>query len=349
MVLFFQLEKGLVKIHYKPHNLTMFSAVLNANNQLFELARQGSLKIPRFKIKALQTIWEYAYPLVAFFYAGIVPLLSSFCAAPVIVVNLAREEFSAAAFNNPTNSNSPLITAMFLVFSFLPFFVFVWGWLGFFEHRSFWTTGLERTGIWRKYARGALVGFGMMLLPVAGMSAFGLMKPESDPTVWAGIGAIPGVIIMLVGWLVQGAAEETLTRGFLLPVFGIRYGPFWGIIASSVLFASMHLLNQNLNPIAILNLFLFGVFASMYAILEGGLWGVFAIHSLWNWAQGNIIGLEVSGSSIGGTTLINLRETGSDLITGGAFGPEGGLAVTLVLIIACVVLLRVKTSHSVDE
>ncbi len=50
-----------------------------------------------------------------------------------------------------------------------------------------------------------------------------------------GLGAIPGVLIMLVGWLVQGAAEETLTRGFLLPVFGVRFGPVWGILVSSVL------------------------------------------------------------------------------------------------------------------
>ncbi len=316
----------------------MFSKVLNSNNQLFELARQGSLRIPRFKIRILQNIWEYAYALLAFFYAGLVPVLSSFCSAPVIVVNLASEEFSAAAFNNPTNSNSPLITTMFLLFTFLPFFIFVWGWLGFFERRSFWTTGLERTGIWEKYSRGALVGFVMMIFPVVIMAVFGMMSFESDPTVWSGAGAIPGVLIMLVGWLAQGAAEETLTRGFLLPVFGIRFGPFWGIIGSSVLFSSLHLLNPNVNLIAILNLFLFGVFASVYAMSEGGLWGVFAIHSLWNWAQGNLLGLEVSGSSIGGTTLINLKATGPDLITGGVFGPEGGLAITLILLIGCLVL-----------
>jgi uncharacterized protein len=333
----------------------MFEQVINSNNQLFELARQGSIRIPRFKSQTLQNIWEYAYPIIAFFYAGLVPILSSFCSAPVIVVNLASEEFSAAAFNNPTNSNSPLITTMFLVFSFLPFFIFIWGWLGFFEHRSFWTTGLERTRIRRKYSRGALVGFSMMALPVVVMAVSGQMSLESDPTVWSGLSAIPGVLIMLVGWLVQGAAEETLTRGFLLPVFGVRFGPFWGIMVSSVLFSSLHLLNPNLNLIAMLNLFLFGIFASVYAMREGGLWGVFAIHSLWNWVQGNLLGLEVSGSSIGGTTLINLKATGSDLITGGAFGPEGGLAVTLVLVLGCSVLFYliakrpILTSKKNDE
>jgi membrane protease YdiL (CAAX protease family) len=324
----------------------MFGHILNSNNQLFELARQGSLEIPRFKGRKLQKIWEYSYPLVAFFYAGMVPILSSFCAAPVILVNLASERFSANVLKNPTVTNSPLISSMFLFFSFLPFFLFVWGWLGIFEHRSFWTTGLERTGIWQKYIRGALIGFVMMVLPVLLLALAGQVQLEFDPLVWAGLGAIPGVLIMLVGWLIQGAAEETLTRGFLLPVFGVRFGPFWGVFVSSFLFSSLHLMNPNLNVIAMVNLFLFGIFASIYAMHEGGLWGVFAIHSFWNWAQGNLLGLEVSGSVIGGTTFINLKENGSDLLTGGAFGPEGGLAITIVLVIGCAILFYYMSKES---
>jgi len=174
------------------------------------------------------------------------------------------------------------------------------------------------------------------------------MTIESDPTVWSGFAAIPGVLIMLTGWLIQGAAEETLTRGFLLQVFGTRFGAVWGIIVSSALFSSLHLLNDNINWIAMINLFLFGVFACIYAISEGGLWGVFAIHSFWNWAQGNVLGLEVSGSFIGGTTLINLKEVGPDWLTGGLFGPEGGLAVTLVLITGClaVIYFQIKRNKS---
>jgi uncharacterized protein len=317
----------------------MLNRILPSDNQLFELARLGSLEIPRFKDRIWQKLWEFFYPLAAFLFASSVPLLASFCSAPVIVANLASENFSASAFKNPMASNSPLITTMFLLFSFSPFFIFVWGWLGILEKRSFWTTGLERTNIREKYFRGALIGFLMMVVPVVILWICGLMGFESDPTVWSGFSAIPGVVIMLAGWLIQGAAEETLTRGFLLPVFGTRFGPVWGIIVSSALFSSLHLMNENINWIAMINLFLFGVFACVYAIREGGLWGVFAIHSFWNWAQGNVLGLEVSGSSIGGTTLINLKEIGPDWLTGGAFGPEGGLAITLVLVAGIVLLI----------
>jgi len=100
----------------------MLDRILPPDNQLFELARQGSLEIPRFKDRVWQKIWESVYPLAVFFFAACVPILASFCSAPVIVINLASENFSTSAFRDPMASNSPLITAMFLLFSFTPFF-----------------------------------------------------------------------------------------------------------------------------------------------------------------------------------------------------------------------------------
>jgi hypothetical protein len=120
-----------------------------------------------------------------------------------------------------------------------------------------------------------------------------------------------------------------------MPVIGARYRPIWGILSSSLVFAVLHSLNPNLNPIAILNLFLFGLFTALYALYEGGLWGVFSLHTVWNWAQGNLFGFEVSGLARPVGTLFDLMEVGPDAITGGPFGPEGGLAVTVVLVVGC--------------
>ena len=50
-----------------------------------------------------------------------------------------------------------------------------------------------------------------------------------------------------------------------------------------------------------------------------------------------------------GGTLINLMETGADWLTGGEFGPEGGLAVTIVLVIGIAVILFWKSKESVQE
>jgi membrane protease YdiL (CAAX protease family) len=227
---------------------------------------------------------------------------------------------------------------IYLVFSFGPIFLMLWVWLALFEKRPMWTIGLAWSGAGRKFLRGLLVGLLMFMAAVGISAAFGYIAIEqggSQPQGWAALG---GVLLVLLGWLVQGSAEEALTRGWLLPVIGARYKPIWGIIISSVIFTVFHFLNPNLSPIAILNLCLFGLFAALYALYEGSLWGVFSLHAVWNWVQGNLFGFEVSGMIVPGGTLFNLMEVGPDIVTGGPFGPEGGLAVTVVLVVSSVIV-----------
>ena len=70
-----------------------------------------------------------------------------------------------------------------------------------------------------------------------------------------------------------------------------------------------------------------------------------AIHTAWNLTQGNIYGLQVSGNTAANSAIRTIySENCSALITGGDFGPEGGLAVTAVtavcLVIVIVLLVR---------
>jgi hypothetical protein len=218
-------------------------------------------------------------------------------------------------------------------------FVLLWAWLKWFEKRPFHTLGFERAGWALKYARGFAVGLGMLAASVGLSAAFGYVAAEPEaPGVALVPGLAAGVLAVLMGWLVQGASEEALTRGWLMGVIGARYRPWAGVLVSSLAFAGLHGLNPNVGPVALLNLFLFGVFSALYALREGGLWGVCAEHAAWNWAQGNVLGFEVSGAARAGPILLDLKENGPDLVTGGAFGPEGGLAVTAVLVVVIAAL-----------
>ena len=226
-------------------------------------------------------------------------------------------------------------------------FVFIWAWLRLYDGRPFWTIGLERAGAALKYARGLLVGLALFGGAVALLALFGLVGGERGNPALQGAPALGGVLLVALGWLVQGASEEILCRGWIMQSLGARYRPWLGVLVSSLVFAALHLLNPNLSAIAIVNLFLFGLFAAVYALWEGGLWGVFAIHSVWNWAQGNLFGFEVSGTAPAGGTLFNLQETGADLVTGGPFGPEGGLAVSAVLLLGIGVVLLLSRRRAV--
>jgi hypothetical protein len=226
-----------------------------------------------------------------------------------------------------------------LVIGFLPLFALLAAWLWLFEARPLWTIGLVRAGAVRHYLGGLAVGVALLA------SAVGLLAVAGLVTVAVGTGgsavawsAAGGVAVLALGWAVQGAAEEALLRGYLLPVVGIRWGLPAGIVVSALVFAALHGLNSHIGPLAVVNLVLFGWFAALYALREGGIWGVCALHAAWNWAQANLFGLQVSGTAARWAMLVDLTETGPDLLTGGPFGPEGGLAVTAVLAVGIALL-----------
>ena len=295
--------------------------LLNPGNRLFELARRGR-RLPHL---VLAIVLSFVFVLLAQMMGGI-PFMIMMALGQQLPLD---NQESMTALLQP---DTALERMLFLVMLFAPIFLLLWLWLALFEKRQFWTIGLEWAGAGWKYGRGLAVGLVMFGVVAGLMAGLGYVERESSET--QGAAALEGVLLVLLGWVVQGAAEEAIARGWLLPVIGARYRPGLGILLSALVFTVYHSLNPNLSPVAVLNLFLFGLFAAMYALFEGGLWGVFALHTAWNWAQGNLFGFEVSGIEAAGGMLINLTEAGPDALTGGAFGPEGGLLVTLVLLVA---------------
>lgn len=306
----------------------MTNRLLAQDNHLFELARSGRLRWPE-SLKKL-------YPIAVLICGLLIPILGQLIIGiPLVVAAFVTVGPEAAmAFIQSNGGGSSAGHMAILILGFAPIYFLVWLWLWLFESRPFWTVGLERGQVAWKYGRGLLVGLLMFSISVGIFAVFGFTEIESIGLRVNGAAVLGGALLVLLGWVVQGAAEEVLARGFLFPVIGTRWGTVTGIVASSSVFALLHLLNPNLSSIAMLNLFLFGAFTALYALYEGGLWGVFAIHSIWNWAQGNLYGFEVSGQEVGSAIVFDLMETGPDWLTGGPFGPEGGLAVTLVLIVS---------------
>jgi membrane protease YdiL (CAAX protease family) len=81
----------------------------------------------------------------------------------------------------------------------------------------------------------------------------------------------------------------------------------------------------------LLNIFLVGLLFAYMFYKSGSLWMPVGYHITWNFFQGNIFGFPVSGTEPSGIyTIINTKD---NLITGGGFGPEGGILATAVIII----------------
>ncbi len=296
---------------------------LDRDNRLFQLARMGKRK----------PYWFVAIPMAAVF------LL-----VPNILVSLLIIVLRLAPFLRSLTTNvNPLLAAVgqiiILVASFVPVLLAIWAWVRFVERRPFWTLGIERAGAVSKYLRGVLAGFVMFAASIGTLAIFGTISTAIGDPRQEGLNALGGVLLVYLGWAIQGPTEEVLCRGWLLQTQGARYRPWVGIVISSLVFALLHSLNSGFSAFAAVNLLLFGLFAALYVLYEGSLWGIFGWHAAWNWAEGNVFGTQVSGSHPIGGVLFNLRTLGPSWMTGGAFGPEGGLIVTFVLFIGIALLL----------
>lgn len=245
----------------------------------------------------------------------------------------------------PDPTQEPMLSTVefvsWLVLGFGMSILFVWLWLRLFEGRSFHTLGFENQSALSKILRGALIGLLLMAAIAGALVALGYAAFEQEDPRMQGVAALDGVLLVAVGWAVQGSAEEIVSRGWLLQTAATRYGPLAGVLLSSLLFAFLHLFNADITPLALANVFLAGIFFALYALYEGSLWGVCALHATLNWAEGNVFGFDRYGQEMPGGVLFNLRQSGPDIATGGGVGAgvTGGLAWTIVFVVALVAII----------
>jgi membrane protease YdiL (CAAX protease family) len=135
-------------------------------------------------------------------------------------------------------------------------------------------------------------------------------------------------LLMLAGYfalfILAGASEEIIFRGYILQNLREWPGTILAVIMSSLLFGLVHGLNPNFNLFAALNIALAGVAFCYAYLITGNLWLPLAFHFSWNFFQGPVFSFPVSGVISGGLLSTQVSQAKSG-ITGGAFGPEGGL------------------------
>ncbi|MEM9773992.1 MAG: type II CAAX endopeptidase family protein [Chloroflexota bacterium] len=287
---------------------------------------------------------NWLYEPIVFVYSVISLLIvSTIFGLPVAIYIIATQGQDAISVLEAPPT--PGLAFAVLFSSFIGIYLAVWLWVRFMERRPYFTIGLQRKrAIWM-YVRGLLIGMGMMLLSMGILALFGMISFERPFTGFSGP-VLTGVFVLFLGFVIQGAAEEVLLRGFMLPIFARKYSIWSSIIVSSIIFSLLHFLNPNFSGIAALNIFLAGVFFAVYALKEGSIWGVCGAHTTWNWTMGNVLGIEVSGQLIGGQNamLFDLMESGPDYLTGGSFGLEGGIIVTAVLILGTIICYLAPTN-----
>ena len=299
----------------------------------FDLARIG---------KYLTPIW-WAVPFAIF----------ATIAGQIVGAFILVGAFSGGSADSPETGGEPAVgfdmasldstaQGILLMSLFFAAALLVFLWVRLVERRTIASLGFHGLGSGLfKFARGSAFALISMAAIAFGLQAFGYAEaaPAQVPASWL---LVWPLLILLAGWVVQGSTEEIVARGLLFQSVGARHGLIVGLIVSSALFSLAHGMNSNPSALFFFNLILYSLFACFYALREASLWGICGHHAIWNFAQGNLFGFAVSGEQFGADRLMQFTETGPDVVTGGATGPEGGLVTTVVLGVSMAVLLLIK-------
>lgn len=151
---------------------------------------------------------------------------------------------------------------------------------------------------------------------------------------------LPALLVMGLG---AGIGEEILFRGALYRIVEEGLGTWWALLISALFFGAVHIGNPGATPwsaaaIAIEAGLLFGL---LYHVTRS-LYLCMGVHAAWNFVQGMVYGIPVSGASASGW-LVSSR-TGPDWLSGGIFGAEASV-VTLALCLLCSTALLVMALH----
>lgn len=143
----------------------------------------------------------------------------------------------------------------------------------------------------------------------------------------------------LLIFIVGAAFEEALFRGYILQTFARANLAWLAILLTSLFFAVVHLGNDNATWLSTANTLLAGIWFSVAYLKTRTLWLPFGLHLMWNWFQGAVFGIEVSGITYL-TTAPLLKETdaGPVWLTGENYGIEGGIAATAALVVSILLI-----------
>ena len=179
---------------------------------------------------------------------------------------------------------------------------------------------------------GALLGIGLQALVILVMYLMGGYTIVSiNPVSYI----LPGLLIAFT----SGIFEEILFRGVIFRIINEKWGSIIALTVSALLFGAVHLMNKNSSMYSAVAIAIeAGILLGACYLYAGNLWLPIGVHFGWNFAEADLFGGVLSGNVID-KTLITAKFTGSEYLTGGAFGPENSLPSILICTGAGILLL----------
>ena len=233
---------------------------------------------------------------------------------------------------NPLHGVMPegQISELLLYYGFLVFSLVTLLYCRFVEKRDIKSIGFSGNPM--DYLTGAMIAL-ILLVVIIGIGCI------SDSIAFCGFNTnvnVKSLLLWILAFGIQGAAEEIMCRGFLLNSLRIRISIPLAILISSTAFVFPHmssLLEANFvyAMVGIANLYLISVIFSILVLWRSNIWIACGLHSVWNFILYVIMGLSLSGSesTSKGVILFNVKD--ASVLNGAEYGIEASVITTFVL------------------
>jgi len=156
------------------------------------------------------------------------------------------------------------------------------------------------------------------------------------------------MLAFLPACIFAGFLEEILIRGILFRILEQWLGSWIALAISAIIFGALHLFNPGATLFAGAAIAIeAGILLAAAYMLTRRLWLCIGTHIAWNFTQGGIYSVAVSGG--GGKGLLQSKLVGPEYLTGGAFGAEASVVALVVCLAAGIVLLvmAIRKGHVV--
>lgn len=213
-----------------------------------------------------------------------------------------------------------------LFFMFAVYVMFKW-----FDRNAGWTIGWKDRQGWSFAIHGMAAG--ILLIAAASFTIWLSGSLSWKPGAWDDelvLSLLKGIAF----YILVAIGEEVYFRGYAQGLLRHHYGSRIAIMVSSVWFALMHGMNSDMfqSPLPFLNITLVGILFAIAREWTGSLWYSIGLHFTWNLFQGHVFGYSVSGTDLT-PSVFHATFKGPAIWNGGAFGAEGSIATTVVVLI----------------
>ena len=247
------------------------------------------------------------------------PLVAMVIAIATVIGTVAvAYNLVAFTFPNLSGDNRVLVIDLVAVIGLILAYKLVIAKLGDDKHDE-----LPLNGAARETAIGLAYGFGLFALIVLVAALLGVYEVE-------GYGGTSGLLAALIAnALFPAVSEEILFRGIVFRWVERFAGTWAGLIVSSALFGAAHMFNPAATWVSTVFIAVeAGVLLGGVYMLTRNLWVAIGLHAAWNFAQGGIFGVPVSGLPEDG--LIDSRLAGPEILSGGPFGLEASIIALVI-------------------